>query len=89
MFVKSVTWSSIQLIINYFHVVKLSKYRQYFTLESNLEDDAFIEIVKYNVKKLIIKEKNIMIEKNQYKSFNNKWKAFLPIYDFMGPDPQI
>ena len=54
-----------------------------------MEDDAFIEIVKYNVKKLIIKEKNIMIEKNQYESFNNKWKAFLPIYDFMGPDPQI
>ena len=50
-----------------------------------MEDDAFIEIVKYNVKKLIIKEKIIMIEK----SFNNKWKAFLPIYDFMGPDPQI
>ena len=30
-----------------------------------------------------------MIEKNQYESFNNKWKAFLPICDFMGPDPQI
>ena len=57
----------------------------FYSWDSNLEDDAFIEIVKYNVNKLIIKEKIIMIEK----SFNNKWKAFLPIYDFIRPDPQI
>ena len=44
-----------------------------------MEDDAFIEIVKYNVKKFIIKEKNIMIEKNQYKSFNNKWKHVIAV----------
>ena len=44
----------------------------FYSWESNLEVDAFIELVKHNIKKLMIKEKSIMIEKNKYESFNVK-----------------
>ena len=53
------------------HILLELKTSIFYSWKSNLEDDAFIETVKYNVKNLFI-----------------KWKAFVPIYNYMGPDTQ-
>ena len=37
----------------------------------------------------MIKEKQIMMEKENFENYSEKWIEFREIYDFLGPDQQI
>ena len=37
----------------------------------------------------MIKEKQIALSADKFELFTEKWKLFISIYDFMGPDCQI
>ena len=37
----------------------------------------------------MIKEKQIMLEKDNFEKYFEKWNEFREIYDFLGPDQQI
>ena len=70
------------------HVLLELKKAIFYSWESNIGNDAFCEQVKNNIKKIIIKEKNVMVKNNQYDAFDTKWDKFVPIYDFRGPNLQ-
>ena len=50
---------------------------------------TFCEHFIVKIRKIMIKEKDIMITNDHYDEFVEKWKMFTPIYDFNGPDQQI
>ena len=41
------------------------------------------------MRRIMIKEKQIMIEKDNFEHYIEKWSEFREIYDFLGPDQQI
>ena len=41
------------------------------------------------IRRIIVKEKQIMIANDKFEDFCNKWQGFTAIYDFLGPDYQI
>ena len=55
----------------------------------NVSVGTFCERFQVKVRKLMIKEKQIMLLNNKFEEYLNKWKTFMPIYDFLGPDCQI
>jgi hypothetical protein len=61
----------------------------FYSWDGNRENNTLCEQVKYNIKKIIIKEKSVMIKNNQYEAFNIKWDKFVSIYDYRGPDLQL
>ena len=70
------------------HVLLELKKTIFYSWDSNIENNAFCQQVKNNIKKIIIKEKSIMLKNNQYEEFDTKWDKFVSIYDFRGPDLQ-
>ena len=50
---------------------------------------TFCERFITKVRKIMIKEKHIMIEKDNSETYSEKWKEFREIYDFLGPDQHI
>ena len=70
------------------HVLLELKKAIFYSWDSNIENNAFCQQVKTNIKKIIIKEKSSMLKNNQYEEFDTKWDKFVSIYDFRGPDLQ-
>ena len=70
------------------HVLLELKKAIFYSWDSNIENNAFCQQVNNNIKKIIFKEKSIMLKNNQYEEFDTKWDKFVSIYDFRGPDLQ-
>ena len=51
--------------------------------------DTFCEHLERKIKRIMIKEKTIMIENGQFDEYDVKWKKFKIIYNYLGPDIQI
>ena len=71
------------------HVLLEFKKAISYSWDSNKDSDAFSEQVKYNIKRIMLKEKQNLTESYQYELYNLKWKKFVSIYDFRGPDIQF
>ena len=71
------------------HVLLELKKSVFYSWNSNIDSDAFCDQVKCNIKRIMVKEKLIMIKNNKYEDFNVKWNDFVQIYDFRGPDFQL
>ena len=57
------------------------------TLDMNVA--AFCEYFINRVRRIMIKEKSIMIENRNFELYDQKWADFWNIYDYHGPDIQI
>ena len=61
----------------------------FYNKTQNINLDTFCEHFLKRIRNIIIKEKNISIEKGDYETFYEKWSSFIAIYDFQGPDLQF
>ena len=50
---------------------------------------AFCEYFVNRIRRIMIKEKSIMIENNNFELYDQKWVDFRNIYEYHGPDIQI
>ena len=50
---------------------------------------SFGEQFVAKIRKIIVKEKQIMMANNKFEDFCTKWQDFTAIYDYLGPDYQI
>jgi len=69
-------------------ILELKKLLFYSTKECVSSQD-FPELFFVKIKSLIIKEKMIALQHDNYECFSNKWNDFTCIYDFRGPDTEI
>ena len=61
----------------------------FYNKSLNVGVATFREQFLKKIRNIIIKEKNIYINKGKYTDFFDKWSNFTSIYDFQGPDLQI
>ena len=66
-------------------LLELKKYI-FYSCPEEISNSAFGEQFIKNVRSLIIKEKRLVKENIAMEIFYNKWKNFVSIYDFRGPD---
>ena len=71
------------------HILLELKKELFYNWDENVSVGTFCERFQVKVRKLMIKEKQIMLLNNKFEEYLNKCKTFLPIYDFLGPDRQI
>ena len=71
------------------HILIELKKELFYNWDVNVEVDAFCERFLVKIRKLMVKEKHIMLEKNLFDKYSEKWNQFRGIYDFLGPDCQI
>ena len=69
-------------------LLQLKKYF-FFNKNIDLNVEIFREHFLGKIRKLIIKEKAIMIASGKFDKFVEKWEQFTAIYDFFGPDLQL
>ena len=68
------------------HVLLELKKHLFYNWIENSVIETFCEHFASILRSLIIKEKIIALYSNKYEKFNEKWKAFIDIYDYRGPD---
>ena len=71
------------------HILLELKKDIFYKWNANLSDVTFCEHFIVKIRKIMIKEKDIMITNEHYDEFVEKWKMFTTIYDFNGLDQQI
>ena len=71
------------------HILLELKKEIFYNWNASLSVDAFCEHFIVKIRKIMIKEKEIMITNEHYGDYVEKWKMFTNIYDFNGPDQQI
>lgn len=71
------------------HILLELKKELFYNWNVNVEVDTFCERFLSKLRKLMVKEKQIMLEKNIFHKYLEKWNQFRNIYDFLGPDCQI
>ena len=71
------------------HIILELKKELFYTKELNMNLDTFCEHLERKIKRIMIKEKSIMIENGQFDEYDIKWKKFKIIYNYLGPDIQI
>ena len=71
------------------HILLELKKEIFYNWKANIGVVTFCEYCMVKVRKIMIKEKEIMIANEHYQNFVEKWKSFTSIYDFNGPDQQI
>ena len=71
------------------HILLELKKETFYNWNANLSVVAFCEHFIVKIRKIMIKEKEIMITNEHYGDYVEKWKMFTNIYDFNGPDKQI
>ena len=71
------------------HILLELKKELFYNWEENVNIDAFFVNFKKKIMHLMIKEKQIALSTDKFELFTEKWKLFISIYDFMGPDCQI
>ena len=71
------------------HILIELKKELFYNWDVNVEVDTFCEQILAKVRKLMVKEKQIMLAKNLFDKYSDKWNQFREIYDFLRPDCQI
>ena len=71
------------------HILLELKKELFYNWDANVGVGTFCERFQVKVRKLMIKEKQIILSNNKFEKYLNKWEQFMPIYDFLGPDCQI
>ena len=71
------------------HILIELKKQIFYDWKPNLNLYTFGEQLKAKIRKVIIKEKHVMIQNSKFEEFWLKWKDFRAIYDFLGPDFQF
>ena len=71
------------------HIILELKKELFYSKELNMNLDTFCEHLERKIKRIMIKEKTIMIENGQFDEYDVKWKKFKIIYNYLGPDIQI
>ena len=61
----------------------------FYNKDLRMSVDAFCELFFARIRKLMIKEKYIMMCNNKFNFYDEKWRVFLNIYNYYGPDHQI
>ena len=65
------------------------KKEMFYNWSEGVGEVTFCERFITKVRKIMIKEKQLMMEKDNFENYFEKWKEFREIYDFLGPDQQI
>ena len=71
------------------HILIELKKELFYYWDVNVEVDTFCERFLAKIRKLMVKEKHIMLANNEFDKYLEKWNQFREIYDFLGPDCQI
>ena len=71
------------------HILLEFKKHVLYNWKSEIGVIAFCELLRRKIRSLIIKEKYIAQQNDNFSTFNNKWENYTSIYDFRGPDVQI
>ena len=61
----------------------------FYSKELNLCTTTFCEYFIAKIRKLMIKEKYFMLKNEQFDAYDAKWKDFINIYNYHGPDFEI
>ena len=61
----------------------------FYKKDLNLSTAAFCDYFFGKIRRIMIKEKHIMICNDNFDSYDTKWKEFTSVYDYHGPDYQI
>ena len=60
----------------------------FYNKDLNLSTAAFCDYFLGKIRRLMIKEKHIMICNDNFEYYDTKWKEFTSVYDYHGPDYQ-
>ena len=71
------------------HILIEFKKELFYNWNENIGVETFCERFKVKIRKIMVTEKQIMLSKNQFDRYFEKWEKFIEIYDFLGPDCQI
>ena len=71
------------------HVFLELKKEMFYNKDLISDLPTFCEYFFSKIRKIMSKEKNIMLAKDNYEGFDRKWSNFKSIYDYCGPDIQL
>jgi hypothetical protein len=71
------------------HILLELKKEIFYNWSANISVVTFCEHFMVKIKKIMVKEKEVMISNDHFGDYFDKWKQFTAIYDFLGPDQQI
>ena len=71
------------------HILLELKKEIFYNWNANISVVTFCEHFMVKIKKIMVKEKEVMISNDHFGDYFGKWKQFTAIYDFLGPDQQI
>ena len=71
------------------HVLLEFKKHIFYSWEEDVLVSSFFEEFRRKIQHLIIKEKQIAINSDNFAAFSTKWENYTAFYDFFGPDCQI
>ena len=71
------------------HILLELKKEIFYNWSEGVGEVTFCERFITKMRIIMIKEKQIMIEKDNFEHYIEKWNNFREIYDFLGPDQQI
>ena len=71
------------------HILLELKKEIFYNWREGVGEVTFCEQFITKMRRIMIKEKQIMIEKDSFELYVEKWNEFMAIYDFLGPDQQI
>ena len=70
------------------HILIELKKMIFYSDKTMINSPNFKDLFMERIRMLIIKEKGIFLRKRSFEAFHEKWKNFVFIYDFRGPDVQ-
>ena len=70
------------------HILIELKKMIFYSDKIMISSPNFKDLFMERIRMLIIKEKGIYLGKRSFETFHEKWKNFVYIYDFRGPDVQ-
>ena len=71
------------------HILLEFKKHIFYSWEEDVLVSSFFEEFRRKIQHLIIKEKQIAINSDNFAAFSTKWENYTAFYDFFGPDCQI
>ena len=70
------------------HILVELKKMLFYSDKIMINSPTFKDLFMERIRALIVKEKGIFLRKKSFETFQEKWKKFVYIYDFRGPDLQ-
>ena len=71
------------------HILLELKKEMFYNKDLDMNQSTFCEYFLKKIGKIMVKEKNIMLEMDKFEFYDNKWTSFKNIYNYLGPDYQI